>query len=61
MQYFYNLELAAPVGSGFCYTPGLVAAYEEPTELTALAEMLAHPKWGKWMTRIRIVRQIPRT
>ena len=37
MQYFYNVEVAAAEGPDLVYRPELVAAYVEPTELTALA------------------------
>ena len=59
MQHFYNLEMSAPASSDFSFDPATVAAYLEPTELTALAEMVGHPKWRKWMGRIQAIRRIP--
>ena len=60
MQYFFNIEQGALGDELFVFTPKLIAAYEEPTELTALHEDVAHPKWAKWQGRIVIIRSIPR-
>ena len=57
---FFNLEMAHPEPAGFVFTAAHLAAYEEPTELTALARMEGHPKWRKWMARIGTIRKIPR-
>ena len=55
---FFNIEMAAE-SPDFKFAPAHVAAYQEPTELTALAEMDRHPKWRKWMNRIIAIRKIP--
>ena len=59
--FFYNLEMEAPAAVEFSYSDAHRAAYEEPTELTALAQLDTHPKWRKWMGRIVAIRNIPRT
>ena len=60
-QFFYNIEMEAPAAVEFSYSDAHLAAYEEPTELTALAQLDTHPKWRKWMGRIVAIRNIPRT
>ena len=42
------------------FAPELVAAYEEPTELTALEANVTHPKWPTMQPRIALIRIIPR-
>ena len=60
MQFFFSLMQSAPEGSEFRYTPEIIASYKEPTELTALAGDVRHPKWKGWMGRIGVIRSIPR-
>ena len=61
MQHFFNLEMAALEPASFVFTAAHLAAYEEPIEFTDLAMVDGHPRWRKWMARIRAIRNIPRT
>ena len=56
MQHFYNLEVASPAGPDLVYSADLIAAYQEPTELTALAADASNPTWAQ---RIADIRKIP--
>ena len=58
---FYNVEMEAPDAVEFPYIDAHMAAYEGPTELTALMQQDTHPKWRKWMARIAVIHNIPRT
>ena len=60
MQLFFDMWLRAPAGAGFVYTDELVGSYAEPTELAALTGSVGHAKYRKWMSRIEVVRTIPR-
>ena len=60
-QFFsYNIEMEAPAAVEFSYSDAHRAAYEEPTELTALMQQDTPPKWRKWMARIAAIHNIPR-
>ena len=56
MQHFYDLEVASPAGLYLVYSADLIAAYQEPTELTALAADASNPTWAQ---RIADIRKIP--
>ena len=57
MQHFYDLQQAAPPSAELAFTPDLIAAYREPTELAALLADRANPKWNGWMTRAAVIQQ----
>ena len=57
MQYFYDYEMAHG-GEGFSFTLAIVASYQEPDELTALANDTTTK--GQTLKRIAQIRCIPK-
>ena len=55
MQYFFDLEMA-DASPDFCFTPAMVAAYQEPSELSELARATTK---GTTLKRIALIRKIP--
>ena len=56
MQFFLNCELEAGEGEKVVFTDALVSTYEEPTELTKLAD---EPLAEATRDRINFIRNIP--
>ena len=56
MQHFFDMECNSGLGEDYEYGPDVVGAYEEPSELSALADALP----GKAQERIAFIWSIPR-